>query len=63
MTTCKLSQLVSPAFSEVHRAIKAGELRELVLKGGRGSAKSSYISVELVLQLLRHPDCHAVALR
>lgn len=63
MTTCKLSQLVSPAFSEVHRAIKAGEISELVLKGGRGSAKSSYLSVELVLQLLRHPDCHAVALR
>ena len=63
MTTCKLSALVSPAFSEPHRSVKAGEISELVLKGGRGSAKSSYLSVELVLQLLRHPDCHAVALR
>ena len=32
-------------------------------KGGRGSGKSSYLSMELVWQLLRHPDCHAVALR
>ena len=50
MTTCKLSQLVSPVFAEAHRRIKAKEPDELVLKGGRGSAKSSYISVELVLQ-------------
>ena len=63
MTTCKLSALVSPVFSGPHRSIRAGEIDELVLKGGRGSAKSSYISVELVLQLLKHPDCHAVALR
>ena len=32
-------------------------------QGGRGSGKSSYISIELVLQLLRHPACHAVVLR
>ena len=63
MTTCKLSQLVSPAFAESHRAVKAGEINELVEKGGRGSAKSSYISLELVLLLLRHRECHAVALR
>ena len=63
MTTCKLSQLISPAFAESHRAVKAGAINELVEKGGRGSAKSSYISVELILQLLQHPDCHAVVMR
>ncbi len=63
MTTCKLSELVSPAFAGVHRSIKAGEIDELTAKGGRGSGKSSYISVELVLQLLKHPDCHAAVLR
>lgn len=63
MTTCKLSKSVSGVFKEPHRAIKAGEINELVAKGGRGSTKSSYISIELVLQLIRHPECHAVALR
>lgn len=63
MTTCKMSRLVSPAFADSHQAVRSGETGELVLKGGRGSGKSSYISVELVLQLLQHPDCHAVALR
>lgn len=63
MTTCKLSQLISPAFAGSHRAVKSGEIDELVEKGGRGSAKSSYISLELILLLLKHPDCHAVVMR
>ena len=43
--------------------MKRGEINELVEKGGRGSAKSSYLSVEVVLELLKHPECHAVVLR
>lgn len=61
--TCKLSELISPAFFGVHRRIKAGQVDELLAKGGRGSAKSSYVSLELILQLLLHPQCHAVVLR
>ena len=60
---CKLSDIISPAFYEAHRQIKAHLCNELLAKGGRGSTKSSYISVEFVLQLIAHPDCHAVALR
>lgn len=61
--TYKLSDIISPAFVEPHRAIKAGTINELVEKGGRGSAKSSHLSVEVILELLRHPDCHAVVMR
>ena len=50
-------------FWPVHQAIRRGEVTEVVAKGGRGSGKSSYLSMELVWQLLRHPDCHAVVLR
>lgn len=63
MTTCKLSNLISPAFRESHQAVKSGKVNELVEKGGRGSAKSSYLSIEVVIQLLLHEDCHAVVLR
>lgn len=63
MTTYKLSELISPVFADSHRAVKSGDINELVEKGGRGSAKSSYISVELILQLLRHSECHAVVMR
>ena len=40
-----------------------GRVDEAVLEGGRGSTKSSFASVELVLLLIRHPDCHAVVMR
>lgn len=63
MTTCKLSELVVPIFSESHRAIKSGAITELVEKGGRGGCKSSFIGFEVVTLLIRHPDCHAVVFR
>lgn len=63
MTTYKLSEIISPAFAESHKAVKTGVINELVEKGGRGGAKSSYISVEIVLELLKHPECHAVVMR
>lgn len=63
MTICRLSELISPAFAETHKAIKNGEIDEDVEKGGRGSAKSSFISVELILELIKHPSCHAAVFR
>ncbi len=60
---CKLSELLSPAFAESHKAVKSGEITELVEKGGRGSTKSSFVSVEVLLCMLKHPECHAVVLR
>ena len=55
--------VIGPAFYETHRLIRAGKIDEAVEKGGRASLKSSYVSVEVVLQLLRHPDCHALVTR
>lgn len=63
LTTCRLSELISAAFWDSHRAVKSGAVTELVEKGGRGSCKSSFISVEVILLLLRRPDCHAAILR
>ena len=36
---------------------------EVVCKGGRGSTKSSFVSIEIILTLLQRPECHAVVLR
>lgn len=63
MTTCRLSEIISPAFAESHRAVKSGEINELVEKGGRGGAKSSYISVEGILLLLKNPSIHMAVFR
>ena len=61
--TCRLSDIICGSFREVHHAIKSGAADEIVSKGGRGSTKSSFLSVELVLQLVGHPDCHAAVFR
>ena len=58
----RLSSLIGPAFSASHAAVKAGAT-ELVESGGRGSGKSSYLSIEFLLQLLQHPHCHGAVLR
>lgn len=63
LTTCKLSDVISPAFAESHRAVKSGKINELVEKGGRGSCKSSFVSVEIVLLLLKNPLIHACVFR
>jgi len=58
----KLSELIGAAFGDSRKAVRGGA-SEIVEAGGRGSGKSSYISVELLLQLLKHPRCHAVVAR
>lgn len=63
LITCNLADLISPAFKESHRAIKSGTINELVEKGGRGSTKSSFVSIEILLLLLKNPSCHAVVMR
>lgn len=63
MTTVKISEIISPAFVEPHKVIKSGEINEVVAKGGRGSTKSSFVSIELILLLLKNKDCHAVVMR
>ena len=59
----RLKEKIPAVFWPVHQAIRRGAVNEVVAKGGRGSGKSSYLSMELIWQLLRHPDCHAVVLR
>lgn len=63
MTTFSLSEVVSSAFSEPHNALKDGTANQIVLSGGRGSAKSSYASIEGILQLIRNPNIHGVVMR
>lgn len=63
MTTSRLTEIISPAFYGVHHEIKKGTINELVLKGGRGSTKSSVISIEIILLLLKYPQIHACVFR
>ncbi len=59
----ELSSLIAPPFNEVHLDIKSGGHTEYWLKGGRASTKSSFISLEIVLNLIKSPNTHAVCYR
>ena len=55
--------MIAPPFYALHRQIRTGKVNAAVLCGGRGSTKSSFASVEVLLYLLTHPKTHAVVLR
>ncbi len=59
----RLSALIAPAYYGLHGDLKAGRHAEYWLKGGRGSAKSSFISLEIILGLMRDPEASAIVYR
>jgi PBSX family phage terminase large subunit len=59
----KLDELISPNFYSLHQDIKKNLYDEIWLKGGRGSTKSSFISIELILMLLKDIDFNAIVMR
>ncbi|MCM1338786.1 MAG: PBSX family phage terminase large subunit [Muribaculaceae bacterium] len=59
----KLSDLIIPTFHEVHRDIKARAHTHYWFKGGRGSTKSSFISLEIIYNIILDPECNAICFR
>ncbi len=58
-----LKNAIAPSFFEVHNAIKSEKFTHYFLKGGRGSCKSSFVSVEIILGLIKNENANAVVLR
>ena len=54
---------IAPVFLPLVYDIKAGKHSEYVLPGGRGSTKSSFVSLALVDVLKRNPQMHAAVFR
>lgn len=63
MSDVQLSRLIAPAFYPVHADVKAGRHRHYWLKGGRGSTKSTFIGLEIILGLMRDPAANAIVYR
>ena len=59
----RLSELISPNFYDLHNEIKVNAYNEYWLKGGRGSTKSTFVSVQIVLGIIKDPDANAIILR
>ena len=59
----KLSDLFDPQYNLLHHDIKQERYRDFLLYGGRGSIKSSFISLEIMLGLIRDENACAVVYR
>ncbi len=59
--TIKLTDIIAPAFYDVHKS--RDKYTHIWLSGGRGSGKSSFISVEIILGIMQCPDANAAVLR
>lgn len=58
-----LSDIIIPAFYEAHKDIKQRKHTHYWFKGGRGSTKSSFISLEIIYNIILDPECNAICFR
>ncbi len=57
------ARIISPAFAAVHLDILQKAHTEYVLPGGRGSTKSSFLSVQIIELIKNNPNMNALILR
>lgn len=63
MQMVKLKELIAPSFYQIHQYLKQCRYTHYWLKGGRGSTKSSFISLEVILGIMKDTQANAVVLR
>ena len=59
----RLSELIAPSFHELHKEIKTEIYDDYWLKGGRGSPKSTFISIQILLGICKDPEANAAVFR
>lgn len=57
------ANVIAPPFLSLNYAIDGEEYLEYVLPGGRGSTKSTFISIKIIDLIIHNPSLNAVALR
>ncbi len=62
-TDIRLSALIAPGFFPLWRAAREGRCDELWLYGGRGSGKSSFVSLYIICGLMDEPEANAIVYR
>jgi len=63
MSDVNLSEIIAPSFYPVHCAVKKNQYTHYVMKGGRGSTKSSFAAIEMILGIMKNPGTHGIAIR
>jgi phage terminase large subunit len=59
----RISEIIAPVFYPLHKAIKTGEKNQFWIKGGRISTKSAFVSIEIILNIMRDKNANAVVVR
>ena len=59
----RLKNLIAPSFYKLHHEVKREEHDEVWLKGGRGSTKSTFVAIQIILRILRDKEANAVVMR
>lgn len=59
----RLSDIIAPAFYRVFHDVRHGRHTHYFLKGGRGSAKSSFVSVMIIMGIMENPGTNAAVIR
>lgn len=57
------ASMIAPVFAPVLFDIQEHKHTEYVFPGGRGSTKSSFVSLNVIDLIMTHPDMHAVVMR
>ncbi|MBQ3463653.1 MAG: PBSX family phage terminase large subunit [Clostridia bacterium] len=63
MSEIGLDKIIAPSFYKLHWDVIDEKHTHYWLKGGRGSTKSTFVSVEIILGMMQNPDANAVAIR
>lgn len=58
-----LSELIAPSFYCIHRHIQENRYTHYVLSGGRGSCKSSFVSIEVILGIMNDENANGAVIR
>ncbi|WP_301860971.1 PBSX family phage terminase large subunit [uncultured Megasphaera sp.] len=62
-TKVSIKDRIAPSFYQLHRQVKRHDATHYWLKGGRGSTKSSFISIEIILGMMKETRRNAVVFR
>lgn len=58
-----IKDVIAPSFYKLFWQVQRNEKTEYFLKGGRGSTKSSFVSIMIILGMMMDPKANAVALK
>jgi phage terminase large subunit len=59
----KLSEAIAPSFYDLHNDLREDLYDEVWCKGGRGSTKSSFVSIEIIQGIIKNQGSHALVTR